>query len=169
LVSELGDALLFGLTVSAMVVGLVLTFIPQVPGVLIIWLAALGYAILDKFDAPGPLMFALITLVGLAGATSDLWMKFLGAKTGGASIWGILAGAVLGLIGLIVFFPLGGIIGSIAGVMLVEFARTRDLSAVIRVGGGTLAGYLLSVVVELTLGLLTVGLFVGSVLAPRYF
>jgi uncharacterized protein YqgC (DUF456 family) len=95
-------------------------------------------------------------------------MKFLGARAGGASIWSILAGGVLGLVGLIVFFPLGGIIGTILGVMLVEFWRTQDLNAALRMGGGTLAGYFLSVVVELTLGLLTIALFVFSVLYPRY-
>lgn len=168
-VGELSNALIFGLTVAVMIVGLVATVIPQMPGVLVIWLAALGYTVLNKFTSPGPLMFALITLVGLVGATTDLWMRFLGAKVGGASFWGMVGGAVLGLVGLILFFPLGGIIGTIAGVVLVEWYRSGNVDAALKVGGGTLAGYLISVVVELTLGLLTIGLFLLSVLGPRYF
>jgi len=161
---ELGDTLALVLTIVVMVAGLVLTVIPQVPGVLIIWLAVLGYALLDRFQMPGPVMFGLLTLLGLAGTTTDLWMKLLGAKTGGASVWGMLAGLVFGLVGLILFFPLGGIIGSVAGVMLVEGLRARSLGAALRSGGGTLGGYLLSMVVEFGLGALIIALFLITVL-----
>ena len=101
--AELGSALALVLTIGVMVAGLLLVAIPQVPGVLVIWLAVLGYALFDNFQTPGPVMFGVLTLLGLAGTTTDLWMKLLGAKTGGASVWGILAGMVFGLVGILYF------------------------------------------------------------------
>ena len=143
--------------------------LPQVPGVLIVWLAVLVYALQDKFSAPGPIMFGIITVVGLVGATADMWMKFLGARVGGASGWALLAGGLLGLVGMIVFFPLGGIIGMVLGVILVEWYRSRSLRAALLSGGGTLGGYLLTTVVELILGVLVIVLFALSVLQPLSF
>lgn len=163
------DTVILGAVLIFMVVGLVSVIIPIVPGVLIIWLAALAFALQDKFSAPGPIMFGLITLVAIVGASADLWMSIFGAKVGGTSLWGMLAGGVLGVIGLIVFFPLGGIIGATAGVIIVELMRSGDVRSALLSGGGTLGGYLLTTVIQLVFGALIIAAFVASVLLPLSF
>ena len=167
--NALANTIIFALALVIMIAGLLSTFLPLVPGVLIIWLGALAYALATDFTAPGPITFTLITLLSLIGATADIWMSFFGAKAGGASLWGMLAGAILGVIGLIIFFPLGGIIGTLIGVAGVELLRSKDIKAALSTGGWTLGGYLLTTVVQLILGILVIAAFLASVLIPLEF
>jgi uncharacterized protein YqgC (DUF456 family) len=168
-VGVLSDAMVFGLATTVMLVGLIGVIVPVVPGVVVIWVAVLGYAWYDGFQAPGPPVFALLTLLGVAGATADVWMSYLGARAGGTSLWGTLGGVLGSLIGLVVWFPLGAIVGGAAGVLAVELIRTRDWRKALTGGGGTLGGYLLSTAVELLIGLVMIGLFLLAVLGPAYW
>jgi uncharacterized protein YqgC (DUF456 family) len=164
----LTDAMAFSLATAVMLIGLVGVAVPVVPGVVLIWIAALGYAWYDGFHALSPLVFALLTLLGVAGATSDVWMSYLGARVGGASLWATLGGTLGSLIGLVVWFPLGAIVGSVVGALLVELIRTRDWRKALMGGGGTLGGRLMSTAVELLIGLAMIGLFLLAVLGPAY-
>lgn len=163
------DIIVFSAAIAFMIIGLVAIVIPLIPGVLIIWLATLAYALQDDFTAPGPIAFGIITFIAAIAASADLWMSFFGAKVGGTSLWGMLAGAVLGVIGLIIFFPLGGIIGTTTGVALVEWIRSGDIRAALRSGGGTLGGWLLTTVFQLAMGIIIIIAFVFSVLIPLRF
>lgn len=158
------DAAIFGITVAAMLLILLTGAVSAVPGVLVIWLTALVYTIYVNFAGPGPLAFAVLTLVGLVGSTTDLWIRLLGVKARGTSLLALLAGAVLGLIGLIVFFPFGGIIGSTLGVVLVERIRTGSWLSAFFAGTDNLAGWFVANLAEFIAGLLLIVLFVASVL-----
>ncbi len=67
----LSHVLLISLVFSAMLVGLVGLIIPVYPGLNIIWIAALIYAIVDGFTWPAWLYFAFITLLMLVGNLAD--------------------------------------------------------------------------------------------------
>jgi uncharacterized protein YqgC (DUF456 family) len=72
------------------------------------------------------------------------------------------------IVGLIVFFPLGGLIGAVIGVLSVEYARTGDWRKALRIGGGTAGGYLLGVLVEFLISSVMAGVFIITiVLAHR--
>ena len=79
------------LALIVMLIGLAGIFLPVVPGVALIWLAAVGYAVADGFTHVGPLALAALTLLGLLGVTAELWMSSLGGRVGGASWWSLLA------------------------------------------------------------------------------
>ena len=72
------EALLFGLTVAAMFVGLFGIILPIIPGTILIYLSALGYAVLEGFNAVDWLSFTVITLIALVAVTADFWMPILG-------------------------------------------------------------------------------------------
>ncbi len=74
-----------------------------------------------------------------------------------------VASLVGGVIGMIVFSLPGAIIGAIGGIALVEFRRHRDWKAVLRASGGYVVGYLLSMVVEVVICLVMIGLFVAAI------
>jgi uncharacterized protein YqgC (DUF456 family) len=122
-VNELGITFLAGLL---MLVGLAGVIAPVLPDAPLIWLAALGYGLLVGWGRWGGYLFALITVLGAVAAAAEIWGGGLGAKAGGASIWGILGGLLLGLIGLVLFSPIGGVVGLLAGTFLVEWWRLRD-------------------------------------------
>jgi hypothetical protein len=86
----------FWLTLGVMVVGLVGTLVPVLPGVELIWLAALVYAIAERFATIDPLTFAALTALAAIGITANIWASHLGSRLGGASWQALLAGLGLG-------------------------------------------------------------------------
>ena len=161
----------FWVALAAMALGLIGVILPFVPGVGLIWLVMLAYAIAEKFATIDPLTFSVLTLLGVVGFTADLWMSQAGAKIGGASVWSLLAGLALGAIGAIaglVFLGVGAIpgaiVGAIAGVVLAEWYQHKDWREAFKAGGGWLVGCTISGGVQFIIGALMIVIFVWQVL-----
>jgi uncharacterized protein YqgC (DUF456 family) len=161
----------FWVAILFLVVGLLGVLLPAVPGVGFMWIVVLVYAIAERFAAIDPLSFAVLTILGLAGATSDYWLAMLGAKVGGASVRSTLLSIAGGLLGALIGFFVGGIgaipgawIGSILGVAVSEYVERRDWKASLRATLGLVVGFTLSTVVQLVSGALIFGIFVWQVL-----
>ncbi len=157
----------FWVTLVVMLIGLVGTVVPVLPDVVLIWLAALAYAVAEGFATIDPITFAAITLLGAIGITTEIWVSQLGGKLGGASWQALLAGMGLGAVGFVVGLFVGGIgalpaalVGALAGVVLVEYLRRRDWKETARAGAGWVAGCLVSGGIKLLLGLAMILLFV---------
>jgi uncharacterized protein YqgC (DUF456 family) len=146
-----------------MFIGLLGVILPLVPGIVLVYLAALLYAVIEGFAKIGPITLAVLTVLALVGVTADLWVSSLGAKVGGASVWALLGGLILGLVGLIFFSLPGAILGSVLGVIMVEMGRVGDWRKVLKSGGGWLIGWLLSTVVQLSLALIMIAIFLWQV------
>jgi len=161
----------FWVALATMIVGLIGVFLPVVPGVGFIWLVVLVYAVAEHFATIDPITFAVLTVLGAIGFTADLWMSQVGAKVGGASVWSLLAGLVLGAIGAIVglvFLGIGAvpgaIVGAIAGVILAEWYRRKDWREAFKAGGGWLVGCTLSGGVQFLVAILMILIFVWQAL-----
>ena len=152
------------LAAVVMLLGLAGVVLPALPGLTLIWLAALGYGLLAGWGASGPWLFGLITLLGLAGLGSELWVTSAGARVAGASGWSVLAGIVLGLIGLLFFSPIGAVIGLTLGILGGEYLRLKDWRKALSAAGGTLAGCGVSYGVKLLLGIVMIGAWAAWVL-----
>ena len=146
-------------TAIIMAVGLLGAVLPLVPGPPIVWLGALYYAWRTGWTEIGWPALVLLLLLSLVGSTADLWMGYLGASRGGASMWSTLASLVGGVIGLFVFSVPGAIIGSVGAIAVVEYLRHRNLRQVMRASGGFMIGWLLATVVEFGICLMMIGLF----------
>lgn len=161
----------FWLALAVMIVGLLGIVLPVIPGLLLIWLVALVYAIAEGFATIDPITFVILTILGATGYTAHLWMSPLGAKAGGASFRSVLAGTALGIIGaLIGLLGLGigavpgGIIGALLGVFLAEWYRRKNWREALKAGGGWLAGCVLSSGLQLVLAALMILIFVWQAL-----
>jgi uncharacterized protein YqgC (DUF456 family) len=161
----------FWLALAAMVVGLLGVILPVVPGVGFIWLVVLAYAIAERFTTIDPITFTVLTILGAIGLSADLWMSQAGAKFGGASIWSLLAGLVLGAIGAVVGLAFlgvgavpGAVIGAIAGVILAEWYQRKDWREAFKAGGGWLVGCTLSGGVQFLIAILMILIFVWQAL-----
>jgi uncharacterized protein len=159
----LGSLVLF-VALLVMLVGLAGIFLPLIPGTILIFLAALGYALLEGFSTVGWPTLLAMALLALVGTTADIWAAGVGAKAGGASGWSIVAGFAGSLLGFLLFSLPGAIIGAILGVLLVEIYRVGDLRQALKAGGGWAVGWALSAVARLTIGLVMVALFIWQVL-----
>lgn len=157
----------FWVAVVLMLVGMVGILIPVLPGAAIMWAVVLVYSILDRFVTVGVFWFVVLTLLGLAGATGDIWVSMLGARAGGASIASTLfslLGAVVGgmigfLIGAVGAFP-GMVIGALLGVFLNELRVHRQWKAALKATVGLVIGLTVSTAVQLSIAAAMLAIFV---------
>lgn len=157
-----------GMTVAIVlfIIGIVGIVVPLLPGILLIWGGILFYALaVDDFTAISPWLFVLITIIGIAAGTADLWLSLFGAKRTGASWKTLLLGLVGAIVGTFVLpMPLlGTIVGYAAGVLLGEFVRLRDWRAAFRAGIGGVVGWGVGTALQLVGGLLMIALFIIAV------
>ncbi|HMK09079.1 MAG TPA: DUF456 domain-containing protein [Anaerolineales bacterium] len=147
----MSDPIITALVGLTMLAGLAGTLIPWFPDILLIWGAGLAYGLLVGWGTWGPWLFALMTVAGLVSFAAELTVSAVGARVGGASAWGIVAGLALAIVGLIVFSPLGALLGLAAGMMLVEGWRHRNLRKAITATAGAIIGWGASFLVKFSL------------------
>jgi uncharacterized protein YqgC (DUF456 family) len=158
------EILLTILAGTLMLVGLLAIFLPFVPDILLIWVAALGYGLLVGWGESGPWMFAAITILGVLGGVSEAWVSGAGARKAGASLRSIVVGIIAGGIGFFFFPPLGMIVGLLGGTFLVEFLRLNDAQQAARATLGMGLGFGVSFGVKLLFGLMMIGAWIVWVL-----
>jgi uncharacterized protein YqgC (DUF456 family) len=147
------DISIFGLTQLFMLVGLFGLVVPVFPGIVIMWLAALGYGVITGFSGLGIAVFAVLTILMIAGTTIDNVLMGAGARKGGASWLSIGVALIAGIAGTLLWPPIGGIIAAPLSVLLIETLRTKDLSKSWLALRGLAAGWGLSFVVRFGIGL----------------
>lgn len=158
------ESLTFGLAVAFMLLALVGTILPVVPGTFLAWLTALIYGFVTGFAAINWGVLAVLTLIALVTGTADFWLPLLGAKKTGASGRSILLGVVGGIIGTL-FAPLiGTVIGYALGILLGEYMKHRDWQVAWRASLGGLAGWGIATAVQMGGVLLMMLIFVARVL-----
>lgn len=111
---------------AVMIAGLLTLFIPVLPGLVIIWVAALVYYLVVGFNLTSGILFAVITLLAIAGGLIDNVIMGGSARSKGASWLAIGVALVAALIGSLVWPPFGGLIGALLALFVVEFIRLKD-------------------------------------------
>lgn len=150
------------ITIVVMALLLLVTIVPIIESSLFIWGLGLLYAVLTGL-MPLPALIVM-TLLMLLGVTSDYWLPIFGLRIQGMSCLGAVGSLVGGIVGtLLIPVPiLGTIVGMIAGAMLFEFARLRELRHSIQAGKAALKLYLWGIVVETVFGLAIMLVFIVS-------
>ncbi|RME44798.1 MAG: DUF456 domain-containing protein [Chloroflexi bacterium] len=151
------------LTLLVMALGIVGVLVPLIPGPLIIWAVALVYDLIRGITWRSGIVLAILTVLMVAGSTTDLWLSSASARRSGASGCAIAAAAVAGLVGFVVFNVLGAVLLPALTVLVVELIRLRDLRHATRAGRGYLAGWLISTGAELLVALVMIALWLWQV------
>ena len=151
---------IFGLTQFFILVGLFGLVVPIFPGLVVMWLASLGYGIATSFHSMlGIAIFIVITLLMLVGSFVDNLLMGVGAHRGGAHWSTILVALLAGIIGTLAFPPLGGIVAAPLAIVLLQYVRLRDLQKSWEALRGLVTGWGLSFVIRLLIGLVIMGLW----------
>jgi uncharacterized protein YqgC (DUF456 family) len=151
---------IFGLAQFFMLVGLFGLVVPIYPGLVVMWLAALGYGIATSFDSTlGIVLFIVLTILMIVGSLIDNLLMGVGARRGGAAWSTILAALLAGVIGTLAFPPFGGIIAAPLSVVLIQYLRLRDLQKAWDALRGLATGWGLSFIVRFLIGLVMMGLW----------
>ena len=141
---------------AVMVVGLIGTVVPVLPGLLLIWGAGLVYGIVDGFEGVGTAAFAVMTVLLALGMTMGYVLPKRAGERSGATKSSVrlgILGAVIGFFVIpVVGLPIGGALGVLAG----EYGRLHDWPAAWAATRSVLGGFGLAVLAEFTAGVLMV-------------
>jgi uncharacterized protein YqgC (DUF456 family) len=150
---------IFWLTLIIMGVGLFGLAVPIFPGITVIWLAALGYGVVTGFNTLGWVLFILITVLLIVGVTIDNVLMGASARKEGAAWSSLVLGMLAGILGTIIFPPLGGLIATPLVVLLLEYLRQRDFKKALASLRGIAVGWGASFVVRFFIGLAMIGIW----------
>lgn len=139
-----------------MLFGLVLLLVPIFPGITVIWVAALIYGLVMGFDTLGIILFVFITIGMILGVSADNVLMGAGARRGGASWLTIIVALVAGIVGTILFPPIGGFIAIPIAIFLLELVRNREWRSAWRATRGVALGWGLSFLVRFGIGLVMI-------------
>lgn len=125
----MNDIALALLTGAAMAIGILGTLIPIIPGIGLVWLAAVAWGMLAGFGTVGMISMTLITGLLAAGVFLGLRIPQRAATAEGLSRIGLFAGIVVALVFAIALPLVGAPIGFVVGVWIVRMRDTRDAAA----------------------------------------
>lgn len=151
-------------TVVVMIIGFIGTFIPAIPGTGLVFVSALVYGIITKFNDITVTMTIIFGVLTVVAIILDYSASLIITKKVGASRYGVMGAIIGGIIGFIIFNIIGLIFGQSAGAIVGELLRSRDLGASIKVGFATFIGYLLGVVANSTISLIIIISFLLKVI-----
>jgi len=148
-----------GIAIVMMVMGLLV--IPILPGLVIIWVSALGYGIAAGFGVLGWVMFALITVLMLTGSILDNILMGAQAHKEGAPWWVVIIALVSAIIGsFIIPIPIiGGILAALLVLFLIEWMRLKDPKKALTSMKGMIIGCGWAAVFRVIIGLVMIGLW----------
>ncbi|MEM6448994.1 MAG: DUF456 family protein [Cyanobacteria bacterium P01_D01_bin.105] len=155
--------LLYCALIVLMLVGVIGAFVPALPGIGLIVVAALVWTLVTGGSALnwalGTAVVALVLSLGI-----NYLATYLGAKQVGASQWGqigAVVGLVIGFLGLLPALPFGGpllgiLFGTMLGAFIGEFSYRKELTVVKRLAFSSKVS--IAVVVSSLVGTLLEGL-----------
>jgi len=144
------------------VLGVIGSFLPVLPGPLTSWV---GLLILHLTDAiPMNWTFLIITLLfAIFIWFLDYIIPAIGTKRFGGSKYGMI-GTSLGLIvGLLSPIPFGIIIGPFVGALIGELINKSDSQTAIKAAFGSFLGFLTSTFIKFIVAIIYLGLFIGKI------
>lgn len=147
------------IALTFMLFGLLGLIIPIFPGLVVIWLASLGYGIAVGFDVLGWVMFAIITVLMIIGSLIDNILMGTKAHKSGASWLSILAALIFGIAGTFVVPVLGSIIAALLALFIAEWIRRKNHQEAWKAALGMMTGYGMAFAIRFIMGLVMIGLW----------
>ena len=133
-----------------MVAALVVSFVPVLPGTMIVWLAAMAFGIITQWARFTPAAGIAATVIMIFSVSSDFWLPALGVKTGGLTCLGAIGSLVGGLIGtFLIPLPIcGTLIGAVAGALVIEMIHFRNMQKALQAGQSAATMFVLGYILE---------------------
>jgi uncharacterized protein len=161
------DASVVALVIVAVVmaIGLLGTLLPFVPGLPLIWAAALGFGLIEGFGSVGSVALIAISIVGLIGIAAGVALPARRAGASGAPRSTLAAGTVGGLVGFFLIPVIGFPVGAVLGVLLAEYNRTQRWAVAWASTKAVIVGFGIGILVQLGAGVIMIAIWVAWVLA----
>jgi hypothetical protein len=147
-----------------MLLGIIGSFIPILPGPLTSWI---GLLILHLTDAvPLNWTFLIVTLiVAIAIWLLDYVIPAMGTKKFGGSRAGMIGTTVGLFVGLIFLGPFGIIIGPFLGALVGETLNKTDSKTAVKAAFGSFLGFLTSAFIKFIVALIYLGFYISDLIS----
>ena len=153
----------WALAVALIVIGVIGTFLPVLPGAALVFGGMLLAAWIDGFQRVGWITLVILGVLTALVFVVDIVSGFLGAKRVGASKLAIVGAAIGTVVGLF-FGIIGVLVAPFIGAVVGEVIARGQLAPAARVGVATWVGMLVGTLAKFALVLAMVGVFVASYL-----
>lgn len=155
------DIVLLIIAALFMLLGIIGSFLPVLPGPIMGWL---GLLIIHFTDAiPMNTTFLVVTfIIAAAILILDYIIPAIGTKRFGGSKYGVI-GTTIGLVvGLVSPIPGGIIIGPFVGALVGELINKNDTKTAIKAAFGSFIGFLTSTFLKFIVAVIFLGLYIGK-------
>ncbi len=151
------------LAIALIVVGVIGTFLPVLPGAAIVFGGMLLAAWIDHFQRIGWITLTILGVLTVLIFIIDVVAAYFGAKRVGASRLALVGAGIGTIVGL--FFGIVGIvIAPFIGAVIGELITRGQLDAAARVGFGTWLGMAVGALAKIAVVLAMLGVFIARVL-----
>ncbi len=158
------DIFLILLGAIFMLLGIVGSFLPVLPGPLTSWV---GLLLLHLAEAvPMNWTFLIITLIIALGIwVLDYFIPAIGTRKFGGSRAGMIGTTIGLLVGLFFMGPFGIIIGPFLGALVGELINKADSQTAVKAAFGSFLGFLTSAFIKFVISIIFLGFFISKFIA----
>jgi uncharacterized protein len=153
--------LLWVIAIVLVIIGLIGTVLPALPGAMLIVAGLVIGAWADGFTKVGVWTLVVIAVIGAASYLVDFAAAALGAKKLGASPRAMVGAGLGTLAGLFLGLP-GIIFGPFVGAIIGELTVHRDMAKVGKAGLAAWIGFLAGMVVKVGIAFAMIAIFLGA-------
>ena len=159
----IGQLILWIVVIAIFLIGLAGTILPALPGNILIFAGALVYGIFTEFEEITLWVLATLAGISIGAQVLDYVAEAYGAKRFGATKYGIWGAIIGGIIGLITLNIGGLVLGLFFGAVIPEILLGgRSPKGALRIGWGSLLGFLGGTLMKFILGLVMIGVFLAA-------
>jgi hypothetical protein len=149
------------LALLLIVMGTIGTFVPGIPGPVLVFAGMLLAAWAEHFSRIGWVTLTILGLLMAIAVAIEIGASLIGARRVGASRLALIGAAVGAVVGL--FFGLVGIlIGPFLGAVIGELMSRRGLAPAVRVGVGTWVGTAVGIFAKMAIVFVMLAVFLVS-------
>ncbi len=154
---------LYVLAGAAILLGMLGTFLPAIPGVPLGFAGMLLAAWAGDFARVSVLTVVVLGVLTALAMLADFLASAFGTKVAGASPWAFV-GAAIGAIAGLFFVPIGLIVGPFAGAVLGEALATQHVGQAFKAGIGATLGLLCGAIAKIALAFAMLAIFALALL-----
>jgi len=158
-----GQVVFEALTLFVLLAGLAGLLIPIFPGLTVMWLGTLVYALVqaanDKMNWVDWTLFGIITVLMLVGNIIDNIIIAKHVRDKEVPWSSILLAFAAGIIVSIIFTPLGGMVAAPAGLFLAEWRRVQDRGVAFANTKAWMTGFGWAIAAKLGFGIIMIALW----------